>query len=375
VEGRIAALLTAFFTAFYLPAAVIPFAADALLLTPHLAAVYFAYQRRAVWAGFFCGIGLLVNIKAAFVLAVCALWLLAELPLLLMGLAMPLLVAAAWFWFSGAWPGFYEQVWRWGLLYSRGWPTAHPLQLGLTRVAGWLGFQAALAVGALFAFPSLSKEQRSKMGIWVALSFAAVCLGNRFAPRYFLQLLPPLAIIASRGTTLALRRDRKVALAVLSLLLLVPLVRFGPRYATLAAADLAGREPNWSDVAMDLDSQRASAAIAKLAKPGDTLFVWGYRPDIYVYTRLLSDNLFWDSQPLTGVPADRHLSASTAIYSDAAAKNRVLFVKSRPTFVVDGLGPLNPALALDVYPELRQWLAQYQVVARTKLCVIYRRIY
>jgi hypothetical protein len=39
-EGRTAALLTAFFTAFYLPAAVIPFTADALPLTPHLAAVY-----------------------------------------------------------------------------------------------------------------------------------------------------------------------------------------------------------------------------------------------------------------------------------------------------------------------------------------------
>jgi hypothetical protein len=151
-------------------------------------------------------------------------------------------------------------------------------------------------------------------------------------------------------------------------------VRFGARYATLAAADLAGHEPNWSDVAMDLDSQHAAAAIARLAKPGDTLFVWGYRPDIYVYTRLLPDNLFWDSQPLTGVPADRHLSANTAIYSEAAAKNRALFVKSQPEFVVDGLGPLNPALALNGYPELRQWLTQYQEVTRTKLCVIYRRV-
>ena len=372
-EGITAALLIAFFTTFYLPAAVIPFAADALLLAPHFAAIYFAYQRRAAWAGFFCGIGLLVNIKAGFILAVCALWLLGELPLLLAGLAAPLLAVSAWFWFSGAWPGFYEQVWRGGLLYSQAWPTAHPFQLGLTRVAGWLGFHAALVAGATLALPSLSKEQRWKIGVWIALSFAAVCLGNRFAPRYFLQLLPPLAIAASRGVTLALRRDRKMAVAVLSVLLLLPLVRFGWRYATLAADDLARRETSWPDVAMDLDSQRAAALIGGLAKPGDTLFVWGYRPDIYVYSRMLSDGLFWDSQPLTGVPADRHLSASTAISSEAAARNRRLFVKSHPAFVVDGLGPLNPALALNAYPELRQWLTQYKVVARTKLCVIYRR--
>jgi hypothetical protein len=383
LEGRIAALLTGFFTAFYLPAAVIPFAADALLLAPHVAAIYYAYQRRSAWAGFFCGIGLLVNIKAAFVLAVCALWLAipdtqAKVPapqrglLFLTGLAAPLAVAGMWFWFSGAGPGFYEQVWRWGLLYSQGSPTTDPFQLGFTRVTAWLGFHAALAIGALLAFPSLSKEQRWKMGIWIAFSFAAVCLGSRFAPRYFLQLLPPLAVLGARGIAVALHWNRKIALAVLGLLLLLPVVRFGPRYVTLAAADLTGRDPNWSDVAMDLDSQQASAIIHRLAKPGDTLFVWGYRPDIYVYTRLLPGNLFWDSQPLTGVPADRHLSVSTPIYSEASAKNRALFVQSRPEFVVDGLGPLNPALALDVYPEMRQWLTHYKVVARTKLCVIYR---
>ena len=204
------------------------------------------------------------------------------------------------------------------------------------------------------------------MGVWVALSFAAVCLGSRFAPRYFFQLLPPLAVLGARGIAVALHWNRKVAWGVLSLLLLLPVVRFGPRYATVT-------DPNWSDVAMDLDSQQASALIHRLAKPGDTLFVWGYRPDVYVYTRLLPGTLFWDSQPLTGVPADRHLSVSTPLYSEAAAKNRALFVQSRPEFVVDGLGPLNPALALDVYPELRRWLRQYKVVARTKLCVIYRR--
>jgi hypothetical protein len=373
-EGRTAALLLAFFTTFYLPAAVIPFAADALLLVPHLAAIYFAYQRRAVWAGFFCGVGLLVNIKAGFVLAVCALWLLGDLPWLLAGLAVPLVAASGWFWLSGAWPGFYEQVWRWGLLYSRGWPTAHPFQLGFMRVTAWLGFHAALAVGVLWAFPALSKEQRWKIGVWIALSFAAICLGNRFAPRYFWQWLPPLAIVASRGITLGLRRKRRLTATVLGLFLLLPAVRFGWRYVTLTANDLAARQPSWSDVVMDLDSQKAAETVTALAKPGDTLFVWGYRPDIYVYTRLLPDSLFWDSQPLTGVPADRHLSATTAIYSEAAAQNRALFVRSHPTFVVDGLAPLNPALALDVYPELRRWLTQYKVAARTKLCIIYRRI-
>ena len=57
-QSRMAAFLLSFFLAFYLPAAVIPFAPDALLVVPHLAAVYLAIQRRAFWAGACCGIGL-----------------------------------------------------------------------------------------------------------------------------------------------------------------------------------------------------------------------------------------------------------------------------------------------------------------------------
>jgi len=359
-----AAFLLAFFTAFYLPAAVIPFAPDALLIVPHLAAVYFATERRALWAGICCGVGLLINLKAAFVLPVCALWLAAELPLLLAGFTIPLLAAGMSLGIAGAWGGFYEQVLQWGILYAHGSPVPNPLHLGLTRVFNWLGFHAALVLGAIVFFARPGKDHL-RLAAWIAISFAAVCFGNHFAPRYFLQLLPPLVIVAARGMVLSRR-----ALPIFAVLLLIPLVRFGPRYVTLAL----GRDPNWSDAAMDRDSQRAAAMIQNMAKPGDTLFVWGYRPDIYVYTRRISASVFWDSQPLTGVPADRHLTESHAILGGSAARHRAQFVQSSPAFFVDGLGPLNPALDPRVFPEVRQWLRQYSVVARTNLCVIYRKM-
>jgi hypothetical protein len=130
--------------------------------------------------------------------------------------------------------------------------------------------------------------------------------------------------------------------AAYAVLLLIPLIRFGPRYARLAADNILHREPQWIDVAMDLDSQHAAGEVRARARPGDTLFVWGYRPDLYVYTRMTSDGRFWDSQPLTGVPADRHLHATDAIYGGPAAANRQLLTRSHPAFVVDGLGLLNP---------------------------------
>ena len=81
---------------------------------------------------------------------------------------------------------------------------------------------------------------------------------------------------------------------------------------------------------------------------------------------------FLDSQPLTGVLADRHLSSSLPIAPEWAARNRRELVASDPTWIVDGLGPLNPALAISNFPDLREWLAGYREVGRTRFCVIYK---
>lgn len=371
-EAFVAALLFAFFTTFYLPSTVIPFAADALMIVPHLAAIYFAARKQALWAGVFAGLAFVANAKALFVLLVCALWLWPDWLLLGIGFAIPTACGAATLYFLGAWPGYIEQVWRWGFIYAEGSPVTHPLTLGVIRTADWLGFQCALAFGAAFGFIRFSRAERWKIGSWLVLSFAAVCLGTRFAPHYFLQLLPAMVLAASRGIAFASRQYKKPAVIVLALCLLVPFIRFGPRYFSLAFDDLIGRRPNWIDVNLDLDSQDVAHLLNAMSRPSDTLFVWGYRPDIYVYTRLIPPGLFWDSQPLTGVPADRHLTATDAIYSGPAAANRLKVIQTHPTWIVDGLGLLNPKLRPEAYPELKQWMSEYRVVARTKLSLIYR---
>ena len=371
-EGLAAALLLAFFTTFYLPSTVIPFAVDALMIVPHLAAIYFAARGRPVWAGVFAGIAFAVNAKGLFVLLVCALWLWRQSLLVGIGFAVPTACGGALLYFGGAWAGYIEQVWRWGMVYAKNATTVHPLKLGVTRTADWLGFHAALTLGTVFGFTRFAREEKWRLGTWIAVSFAAASIGERFSPHYFLQLLPAMVIAASRGIVLACAQYRKLAIAVLAVALSVPIVRFAPRYFWLAAQDLTGRRPNWIDVNLDLDSQDVARLINAAAQPRDTLFVWGYRPDIYVYTRLIAPRLFWDSQPLTGVPADRHLTITTAVYGGPAAANRQQLAQTRPTWIVDGLGLLNPKLRPEVYPELREWMSHYHLAARTKMSLIYR---
>lgn len=374
-EGAVTAILFGFFTTFYLPSAVIPFAADALMMLAHVAAMYCAARHKAFQAGFWCGVAFLANPKALFVLLTCAAWLASDLLPLAGGFLLSTGAAGLTLWVSGAWSGYVEQVWRWGLRYASGSPVAHPLLNGLVRTLNWLGFHVALLAAAITALITIPRNEKRRLLVWITLSFAAVALGSRFAPHYFLQLLPPLTLAASRGVVFAVKSRPRIAYAVLGCSLLLPAIRFGPRYFTLAADDLVGREPRWKDVAMDIDSQHAAAFINARKRPGETLFVWGYRPDLYVYTRLVSDGLFWDSQPVTGVAADRHLNAATSIYSESAKRNQVVLSQTHPTWFVDGLGLLNPQLRPQAYPDIARMLANhYELAGRTGLSLIYRRL-
>jgi hypothetical protein len=124
---------------------------------------------------------------------------------------------------------------------------------------------------------------------------------------------------------------------------------------------------------MDRDSRAAAALALAAARPGDTLFVWGYRPEIYVYTRMPAATRYLDSQPLSGVPADRHLTQSEPVETAAPARRREEVARSRPGVIVDGLGLYNPRLAITQYPDLAGWLSGYREVGRTGGAVVYIR--
>jgi hypothetical protein len=365
-EAFWAAALLGFFLIFDFPSAVIPLAADLTMLAPHLAAVWLAFRGRAFWSGVLAGVAFLVNTKALFVLAACAVWCLPGLPLLALGFLVPNAIAAVWLASAGAFIPYMNEVWRWGFLYAGSTFLEHPVRDGVIRTAGWLGFHSALILALWNRLPSLSPV-RLKLLAWAALSLASALVGWRFFPRYFFQLLPVLVIAASRGMA-AINRRSVLALA----LLLIPFIRFGPRYVLLAR-DLVTRQPYyWNDVVMDQDSRAAAELVRHVARAGDTLFVWGFRPDVFVYTGLAAATRFLDSQPLTGVPADRHLTQSAPVAAAFTRPNREELARSRPTFIVDGLSLYNPALAITRYPELHPWLALYKEVARTPTTVIYR---
>jgi hypothetical protein len=358
-EGLFAAFFAAFFLTFGLPSAVIPLASDMLLILPHLGAVYFAWRGRAFLSGCAAGIGLLCSSKAMFVLAACALLQWRQLPMLLVGFAAPNAAAFGWMWLHGSAQEYYRQAWLWGRIYAANTFVEHPLTEGLTRTANWIGFQATLVVGAAIA---IRRERR--LAIWILLSFAGVILGLRFFPRYYFLLLPPMIVAAARGWSLASKS--RIAWVALCALLAVPLIRFGKPYITLA------RGGELSDLSMDRDSRRAAEKLRSLSSPGDTLFVWGFRPDIFIDSEMPAGSRFLESQPISGVLADRHLFSNASIAPEFTAPNVRELEATNPTWVVDGLGPFNPSLALANQAALAGWFSRYKEVARTERSILYR---
>ncbi len=373
-EGRWAAALLGFSLCFDYPSAAIPVASDLLMLAPHLAAVWLA-SRRPFWSGVLAAVAFWINPKGALVAAVCLLWNPAVIVAMAAGFASVSAAMLAWLAATGALAPYWEQVWRWGRLYAaRPFETA-PLRNGILRTLGWAGFHAAIVVAAAWcAYRSRDREgavttvssgrrQMQRWLAWLLISLAGVAAGLRFFPRYYFLLLPVMVMLAAHGFALLKGRAR----FAVCLLLLIPAIHFAPTYVA------AARNGDWRDTAMDRDSRAAASLARAMAKPGDTLFVWGYRPEDYVYTRLPAATMYLDAQPLTGVPADRHLTQSVPVETEAPRERRVELARSAPSFILDGLGPYNPRLAIGNYPDLRAWLEKYREVGRTGGTVIYRR--
>ncbi len=355
-EGLAAAALLAFFLTFGFPSAVMALAPDLLLILPHALAIAFAIRGRPFLSGLAAGIGILVNTKAVFVLAACAIWQWRALPLLLAGFALPNAVAALWMWTAGSLTSYWQQVWQWGFLYSRDTFIDSPLKEGAVRTGGWLWFQSAAVVGAACA---IWRQRDWRWLASIAICAVGVAAGWRFFPRYYFLLLVPVCYLS--GWAFIHSRIVRVSMAAL---LLIPAIRFGPRLLN---------HDHWSDLEMMDDSRAASAILDAQKKPGDTLLVWGYRPDIFAFSNIPAGTRFLDSQPLTGVIADRHLVSSQPAAPELAATNRAALTNYQPTWIVDGLGPYNKSLAITNYSDLHTWLNQYQEVAHTKGTTIYRK--
>ncbi len=357
----------------------------------------------AFWSGLLAGVAFSINPKSAALFLFFALTelvsrreaVLRRWAWMLAGFAAACLPWALYLRSGDKWEHYLRDFWGWGISYVTVYSPVEVVLTGLRRTLNYAGFHFSLFLGLallLVCFPrgkpTPEREASHAVWLWLGCSFLGVAAGGRFFPRYYYQVLPFLCLLAARGYMLArqatqtgdpaafrLPTARASGLAGARLPsafarvwpvlfwagIAFALVRFHTRGAVHAYELLTGRQTAymaaWSDPAMDRDSRLIAPRVR------GSLFVWGYRPEIYFYCGCPPASKFLSSQPLTGVPADIHLREARSVAPEQAAENRRVLLReleaTSPEYIVDGLGPYNPALAIEAYPELRTFLEKH----------------
>lgn len=137
-------------------------------------------------------------------------------------------------------------------------------------------------------------------------------------------------------------------------------------FAVLGAALLAAKEPVKRFIERNKASDPIVATLEAEKRPGDSLYVWGYRPQLYVLTRLVPATRFTVTDVLVGATGEvgRALDERLAhpYYEDRGwDKFMSDLERERPRFIVDTEQIANRAgrFSLLSYPRMRDYVLQH----------------
>jgi 4-amino-4-deoxy-L-arabinose transferase-like glycosyltransferase len=244
-------------------------------------------------------------------------------------------------------------------------------------IVNTLTFVAAclpLVVGAIIACRDKSEVWAAKTAERIALFglFAAsaigVAAGARFYPHYYVQLIPPLALLAAPYYARLWSRTVRPPLWLL---------RPAVTYAWLALTVIAFAIIHWTGVAPQRAPSEAGRYLSTHSAPDDRIFVWGQTSKMYLDAHRRPACRYITTFPLTGYVFGGQIP-------DLDTRGRILpgawenlqqdFAKHPPTYIVDvQADPKMAQYAVKNFPILAKLLSgHYQPVARTADGMIYR---
>lgn len=270
----------------------LPFAAHAVVLALRGLQDPEASERGAAWAGLCLGAALLfkqVAVADAAAVALGFLWIgrgrRRRIGLLTVGLLVPVVLFAAYFWYCGILRDAYECIV--GLLGS-----AATVREGL-GIAAWrreaakigaitvpFAWGAVWLLGSRRAWPD--PRRRMVLAAWLVFGLAAALGARRFAPNQLLQPLPALCALGGAGLGMGLgdvwRKGPAVRAATLLVALALVSAAFlqAPRYLR-ALARVSGRDQ------ADVEARQIAQSIQNCTFFDDPIYVADLDSRIYVY--------------------------------------------------------------------------------------------
>jgi Dolichyl-phosphate-mannose-protein mannosyltransferase len=272
-------------------------------------------------------------------------------------------------------------LWKQGILYEAFyWTIAdHDVphvfwQKGIVNTLAFLVACLPLVIGAIMACPDKSEiwagrrtERTALFGLLAASAIGAAA-GARFYPHYYVQLIPPLALLAAPYYARLWSRTMQPPHWLL---------RPAVTYAWLALTVIAFSIEHWTGLAPRRVPSEAGRYLSTHSSPDDRIFVWGQSSEIYLDAHRRPASRYITTFPLTGyifggpIPG---FDTRSRILPGAWTNLEQDFARHPPTYIVDVQpDPKSAQYPVKNFPILAKLLAErYQPVAHTVDGVIYR---
>ncbi|GAB3587576.1 hypothetical protein [Calidifontibacter terrae] len=257
---------------------------------------------------------------------------------------------------------------HWAILGTGGFLTSLPSTAGLAQALGVnvVGQVVVMHAALLWLVWRARSTWRAHpdLWVWVCSGLIAFIAGWRFFGHYFLQSLPPMAVLAAPVLVGLTSHHRRRAIAVLAATAL----------ATLGLAF-------WPAIVRSYPNPtRFAATVDALTLPGQKVLVWGNYPEALWTADRPAAGAFVHSDFVTGLTGYRDPDPSTVATVPVATTTAFMtaVVRQRPTLVVDtstagmrGYG----SYPMTVVPELERLIKRcYRRTTVVDRVTVYRRV-
>ena len=244
---------------------------------------------------------------------------------------------------------------------------------GILHTLAFIGACLPLVIGAIMScrdkretWAGRAAERTALFGLLAASAIGAAA-GARFYQHYYVQLIPPLALLAAPYYARLWSRAMQP-----------PCWLLRPRvtYAWLALTVIAFSIAHWIGLAPRRVPSEAGRYLFKHSAPDDRIFVWGQTSQIYLDARRRPASRYIETFPLTGyvfggpVPG---FDTRRRILPGAWGTLQQDFARHPPAYIVDVQDPSKAQYPVKDFPILAKLIAEkYRPVAHTAEGVIYR---
>jgi 4-amino-4-deoxy-L-arabinose transferase-like glycosyltransferase len=245
---------------------------------------------------------------------------------------------------------------------------------GVLYTLGFIGACLPLVIGGAMAFQDKDglwtnkiAERSALLGLLAASGLGAAA-GARFYPHYYIQLIPPLALLAAPYyARLWVERTKPHSWF------------FRPAFTCswLALAVIAFSISHWKFLAWHREPSETARYISEHSTPGDRIFIWGRSAaEVYLQARRRPACRYVLTFPLTGLVFGGELpglDTRDRIVPGAWDNLTEDFRKHPPVYIADHYSGPDAQYPVRDFPILAKLLAEhYQPVAQTAQGVIYR---